>query len=131
MRRTGPLGAALAALAVLSGCGDSGQAASRPATTTTATILDVDPVGISRAGSVAQYADCGDWKAATREQRLATVADIRSQLTPQESKSAASPLPDAHAYKVFQEACSPEWADSLRLYKLYFRVQGFAPLSEG
>lgn len=86
-------------------------------------------MGISRAGSVAQFADCADWKAATREQRLATIADIRGQNTPQRSKTAASPLSDEAAYEKFETACAPEWADSLRLYKMYVRMQAFAPLS--
>jgi hypothetical protein len=116
----------LVACAALTGCGgDEPERAAAPPEP-----VDVDPVGLSRAGSVAQFADCGDWKKATREQRLATIADIRGQHTPQNSESAASPLSDERAYEVFQEACSPVWADSLRLYKLYVRVQGFAPLSE-
>lgn len=117
--------AVLLALAALAGCGGE---ESEPAPAST--ILDVDPAGTSRAGSVAQFADCGDWKQATREQRLATIADIRGQHTPQQSATAASPLSDERAYEIFEEACSPEWADSFRLYKLYVRVQGFAPLSE-
>lgn len=118
--------AGLVALAALAGCGGDEPAP----TATTAPIQDVDPVGLSRAGSVSQFADCGDWNGATREERLATIADIRGQHTPQQSTTAASPLPDERAYEIFEEACSPEWADSLRLYKLYVRVQGFAPLSE-
>jgi hypothetical protein len=31
---------------------------------------------------------------------------------------------------VFQGACAQERFSSLRLYKLYARVQGFAPLAE-
>jgi hypothetical protein len=122
---------ALVAL-VLAGCGESEQPEPAAASAKAAPDkpVDVDPVGISRAGSVAQFADCGDWKEGTREQRLATIADIRGQETPQRSESAASPLSDERAYEVFQEACSPEWADSLRLYKLYVKVQGFAPLAE-
>ena len=124
--------AALVAAAALAGCGEEGK----PASSSTAapdkptTPVDVDPVGIERAGSHAQYVNCGDWKGATRAQRFATIADIRGQTTPQLSEDARSPLPDEDAYDVFQKACAPEWADSLRLYKLYFRVQGFAPLRE-
>jgi hypothetical protein len=54
---------------------------------------------------------------------------LRGQLTPQRSETAASPLSDERAYAVFQKACSPDYAESLRLYKLYVRVQGFAPLA--
>lgn len=129
MRRAGPLGV-LVALAVLAGCGDGDEPAPRAATTTTPAVVDVDPVGTNRAGSVAQFADCADWNGATRDERFATIADIRGQHTPQRSTTAASPLSDERAYEVFQEACEPEWADSLRLYKLYVKVQAFAPLSE-
>jgi hypothetical protein len=130
MRRLRTAGAMLA-LAGLIGCGGGGEDAARnPAATGPAYTepVDVNPVGISRAGSVAQFADCGDWKGATREQRLATIADIRGQHTNQQSKTAASPLSDEDAYETFQEACSPEWADSLRLYKMYVKFQAFAPL---
>lgn len=126
MRRIRALGLLLTC-AALAGCGGSDKP---EPTSAPPKPVDVDPAGISRAGSVAQFADCGDWKKATREERMATIADIRGQHTPQRSTTAASPLSDERAYAVFQEACSPVWADSLRLYKLYVRVQGFAPLSE-
>jgi hypothetical protein len=91
---------------------------------------DARPVGISSGGSVAQFADCGDWRRATHAERHATIRDIRGQLTPQRSTTAASPLSDERAYAVFQGACAQERFSSLRLYKLYARVQGFAPLAE-
>jgi hypothetical protein len=126
MRIRGAAGALVALAVLAAGCGgDDSAAPERPAK-----VVDINPVGIERAGSVAQYADCGDWKGGTRAERMATIADIRGQTTPQLSKTAASPLPDADAYAIFQKACSPEWADSLRLYKLYYRVQGFAPLRD-
>ena len=109
---------ALAAVTAVAGCGgdDSpGKAAAQP-------------VGDLSGGSVAQSADCGDWKGGTRKARYATIEVLRGQLTPQLSKTAASPLSDDRAYEVFQNACSPAWADSLRLYKLYVKVQGFEPL---
>ena len=88
------------------------------------------PVGKDIAGSVVQFADCGDWRRGSRAEREATVDRLRGQLTPQRSKSAASPLPDEHAYTLIDKACRPAWASSMRLYKLYVRMQGFAPLSE-
>ena len=109
---------ALVAVTVLAGCG--GDDAPEKA--------GAQPVGDLSGGSVATFADCGDWKGANREQRYATIEDLRDQLTPQLSKTAESPLSDDRAYEVFQNACSPEWADSLRLYKLYVKVQGFEPL---
>lgn len=125
-----PLGALLVALAAVTGCGGDdteGSRAQTPAATTTAV---AQPVDITRAGSVAQLADCAYWKTATREQRYATIADIRDQHTPQQSTTAASPLSDDRAYEIFQRACGANPAGALRLYKLYVRVQGFAPLTE-
>lgn len=118
MRRT-----ALLALVLTGAAAGCGGGAERP-------VAAVQPVGDPRAGSVAQYADCGDWRAGSRAERLATIEQLRGQLTPQRSKTAASPLPDERAYEVLSEACAPAYAESLRLYKLYVRVQGFAPLTE-
>lgn len=111
---------ALCAATVVAGCGGDESpeaAAGKP-----------QPVGDISGGSVAQFADCGDWKGGTRDERYETIKVLRGQLTPQLSKTAASPLSDDRAYSVFQEACKPDWADSLRLYKLYVKVQGFEPL---
>ncbi|MBA3327947.1 MAG: hypothetical protein H0T43_06565 [Solirubrobacterales bacterium] len=113
---------ALLAVAALAGCGaDDAQRSQAPSA--------VQPVGDVSGGSVTQFADCGDWRAGTRAERFATIEVLRGQLTPQRSQSAASPLADERAYEVFQKACSPDYAESLRLYKLYVRVQGFSPLS--
>ena len=106
-------------VALAAGCGQGGGEAS-----------SVKPVGKDTAGSVVQFADCGDWRAGSRAQRVVTVERLRGQLTPQRSKTAASPLPDARAYELIQKACAPAFAQSLRLYKLYVRMQGFAPLSQ-
>jgi hypothetical protein len=126
-----PLGALLVALAAVSGCGgdDGGGAAARTPTTTAVQPVDLDPE-LDRAGSVAQLADCAFWKKASRDQRYATIADIRGQHTPQQSTTAESPLSDDRAYEVFERACAANPAGALRLYKLYVKVQGFAPLSE-
>lgn len=114
-----------AAMAVAVGCGDE-QA---PAAAQPVGPAQAQPVGDVSGGSVAQFADCGDWKAGSRAEREATVRELRGQLTPQRSKSAASPLADERAYEIFENACAPDYSDSLRLYKLYTKVQGFAPLS--
>ena len=116
--------AVIAGLAILAGAGCGGEQA-RPSSAPAA-----KPVGQETAGSVAQFADCGDWKKGTKAERAATVDVLRGQLTPQRSRTAESPLPDERAYELLDRACAPGFADSLRLYKLYVRMQGFAPLSE-
>jgi hypothetical protein len=116
--------ALVAAAALMAGCG--GEEAAPAASSTPS-----EPVGKVVAGSVAQYVDCEDWQAGTREERMATIADIRGQHTPQRSTTAASPLSDERAYEMFQKTCAAEWAGSLRLYKLYVKAQAFAPLDGG
>ena len=113
--------ALLAAVIGIAACGgDDAERGGAPA----------KPLGHESAGATVQFADCGDWRAGTREERFATIEQLRGHLTPQRSASAASPLSDERAYEVFQKTCAPKYAESLRLYKLYVRVQGFAPLSE-
>jgi hypothetical protein len=118
------MGAVWAAAAVLllalPACGDDARI-SAPAPS---------PVGKEVGGSVVQFADCRDWRDGSRPDRVATVERLRRQLTPERSKTASSPLPDARAYELIDKACAPAWAASLRLYKLYVRMQGFAPLSQ-
>jgi hypothetical protein len=119
--------AVLLAVAAASGCGGDEEA--RSPSPAAASPAAAQPVGDESAGSVAQFADCGDWRGGTKAERFATIEVLRGQLTPQRSETAASPLSDERAYAVFQKACSPDYAESLRLYKLYVRVQGFAPLA--
>jgi hypothetical protein len=88
----------------------------------------VQGVGPIRANSSAQFADCRHWRRGTAEQRYATIAEIRGQLTPQGSATAESDLPDSVAYEIFQKTCASEGSGSLRLYKLYAPAQAFAPL---
>ena len=123
MKRARALAAALAAAALVAGCGERDDAAPSAAAT-----AEAEPVGSKIAGSVAQYADCDDWRGGTRDERMATIADIRGQHTPQNSTTAESPLSDEEAYEIFEGACAEGNPGSLRLYKLYVRAQGFAPL---
>lgn len=113
---------AVVVAAAVAGCGgqDEGRASGAA----------VKPVGPESAGSVVQYADCGDWRRGSPAARRVTVERLRGHLTPQRSRTAASPLSDERAYRLLQRACAPRYAESLRLYKLYVRMQGFAPLSE-
>ena len=112
----------LAAGAVaVAGCGEDGsqQAAAEPA---------VEGVGPVRANSSAQFADCRHWRQGSVEERYATIAEIRGQLTSQDSARAESDLPDEVAYEIFDKTCASDGSDSLRLYKLYAPAQAFAPL---
>lgn len=111
---------ALVAATAVAGCGSDGDSPASPA--------EAQPVGRESAGSVVQFADCGDWIAATKAERYATVRALRGQLTPQRSKTAESPLSDDRAYELLQRTCSTGNVESMRLYKLYARMQGFAPL---
>ncbi len=117
----------LFAAMTLAGCGGSDESGS--GATTTARPIASQGVGIVRAGSTAQFADCSDWRGGTPRQRRITIQSIRGQLTPQRSTTAASPLPDDAAYRIFEKTCSSGVADSLRLYKLYARAQAFARLT--
>ena len=116
---------AVVAAALLAGCGAGGD--DDPAKPVR---VDAQSVGKRTAGSVVQFADCNDWRRGTKAQREATVLELRDQLTQQSSRSRQSPLRDDRAYAILQKACKPDYAGSLRLYKLYVRAQGFAPLVE-
>ena len=96
--------ASVAALALLAGCGDEGDAGAD----------DMQGVGIVRAGSTAQFASCRDWRNGTEDERYATIEDIRGQLTPQSSETAESDLSDERAYEIFDHICANDWAASLR-----------------
>jgi hypothetical protein len=122
--RAAPVTALLVTVALaLPACGsDSGAGKDKP--------VDIRGVGLVRNNSTAQFANCGDWRRGTPEQRYKTIKDIRGQLTPQRSKTAASDLSDEAAYAVFQHACKADFTDKLRLYKLYAHAQAFAVLSE-
>jgi hypothetical protein len=52
----------------------------------------------------------------------ATIADIRSSLTPQSQEKSGTSLSDERAYELFEHSCSEEFAQSFLLYKLYARV---------
>lgn len=118
LRAASALAAGLAA-AVAAGCG--GGEEEQPS---------ARPVGTESAGSVVQFADCTDWRRGTKAEREATIDALRGQLTEQRSATAESPLADERAYEILEQACAPDFAASLRLYKLYVRAQGFAPLNE-
>ena len=133
--RTRRLAAALLAAAALSmaaaGCGDeepseAGQA--EAAADEPVDISGTDPVGQMIGGSVAPLATCADWEGASEAERLATIEDIRTQLSAQDSGITAPELTDEEASEVYDNACEPAWAAGFRLYKLYARGAGFVAL---
>jgi hypothetical protein len=88
------------------------------------------PVGQQLVGSVAQMAQCSDWNAGTRPQRLATIHDIRRQVSLRDSAVRTPELSDRAAYAVLENTCRNDFADSFRLYKLYARAASFAAFAE-
>jgi hypothetical protein len=119
MRRPAVAPALLAAL-TLAACGEASDAGGD---------AEVQPVGPERAGSVAALAQCTDWNEGTKEEQLATIADIRAQLNQAGSDGPTPDLPDDEAYEVLDRACAQEYAAGFRLYKIYARAAAFAPLS--
>jgi hypothetical protein len=94
-------------------------------------VIDVagaEPLGEQTAGSVAQLAQCRDWNRGDEAEKLATIADIRSQVNPQDSGFDAPPLSDQEAMELFEETCKPDYAQGFRLYILYARGAAFAPV---
>ena len=87
-------------------------------------------LGEVRVGSVAQFAQCRDWDSGTREERLATIDDIREQINLQDSNVKTPELSDEAAYELFESTCREDFAGGFRLYKVYARAAGFASFAE-
>ncbi len=123
--------AALLLLIALAGCGSDDGGATRGDDGRTDSVVDIsgtEPVGPMVAGSVAALVTCRDWKGANEEQRLATIADVRRQLAPQDSGITEPELTDDEAGEVFDNACKIESSGGFRLYKLYAQAAGFVTL---
>jgi hypothetical protein len=120
LSRTPPrLALALLALApALAGCGDSGEGES------------AEPVGQELGGSVAQLVQCRDWVEATEAQKIATIADIRSQVNREDAGVTTSELSDDEAMEVFENGCDEAHAAGFRLHVMYARAAAFKPLRE-
>lgn len=106
-------------LVALAGCGsgDGGDA------------REAKPLGQERAGSVAPLVQCRDWVKGNEAEKLATVEEIRRQINLEDGPVKAPPLTDEEAMSVFDNACSESFAAGFRLYVLYARAVGFAPLT--
>lgn len=112
--------AAVAAALAGVGCG-TGEARST-------TAAEAEPLGEETAGSVAQLAQCRDWTRGNETEKLATIADIRSQVNRPDSGFDAPPLTDAEAMELFDNSCAAPYAQGFRLYILYARGASAAPL---
>jgi hypothetical protein len=119
MRSAGATALALVSALALGSCG-SGSEQPRA----------VKPVGEELVGSVAQMAQCSDWSAGTRAQRLATIHDIRRQVNLKDSAVETPELSDHAAYEVLENTCERDFAGSFRLYKLYARAASFAAFAD-
>jgi hypothetical protein len=106
--------------AVVAGCGNA-AAENEPT---------AQPVGDLVGGSAAPLAQCRDWNAGTEAEKQATIADIRSFVTPQSQEESGTSLSDQRAYQLFERSCSVEFAEGFKLYKLYVRAAAFAPLAQ-
>ena len=109
------------------GSGDDEPAASAE-TDASAAAGEAEPLGEETAGSVAQLAQCRDWVRGDEAEKLATIADIRSQVNLQDSGLDAPALSDDEAMELFDGACSAPYAQGFRLYILYARGAAAAPL---
>jgi hypothetical protein len=117
---------------ILGGCGEKEEEQSGRAEPERGQVIDIsgtDAVGENLAGSVASLVECRDWNEGSPEQKLATIADVRSQINRQDAGISTPALTDEEAQQIFDNACKPEWAQGLRLYKVYARAAGFAPLA--
>jgi hypothetical protein len=123
--------AALLLVIALAGCGSDDGEATRGDDGRPDRVVDIsgtEPVGPMVAGSVAALVTCRDWKGANEKERLATIADIRSQLAPQDSGIEVPELTDEEAAEVFDNSCEIESSGGFRLYKLYAQATGFVTL---
>ncbi|HEY8465571.1 MAG TPA: hypothetical protein VIL04_02075 [Solirubrobacterales bacterium] len=87
------------------------------------------PLGQERAGSVAPLVQCRDWVKGNEAEKLATIEEIRRQINLEDGPVEAPPLTDDEAMTLFNNACSESFAAGFRLYVLYARAIGFAPLT--
>lgn len=121
---------AVAAALALAGCGSGEEASAEPERPDEVVdISGTEPVGEMTAGSVAQLVECKDWNEADEAERLATIADVRSQHNLEDGGVESPALTDEEAAAVFDNACEAPHAQGFRLYLLYARAASFAPLA--
>ncbi len=78
-------------------------------------------------GAPINLADCTDWKEASVEGRLGTIAQIEEFTGGPIAGTDASgnTLDDQRAYDLFENVCSNDYARAFKLYKLYGRAAAF------
>jgi hypothetical protein len=118
LRRSAAIGAAALALAA-AGCGADDEAPE-----------EAQPVGDTRAGSVAQLAECSDWTAGSRDERVATVEVIKAAINLEDGTGETPELSDEAAYRLLEDTCAHDFAGSFRLYKVYARATSFASFAD-
>ena len=91
-------------------------------------ISGTEPVGEMTAGSVASLVECRDWNDADEAQKLATIADVRSQINLEDSGIDAPALTDDEAMELYANACKADYAQGFRLYKIYAHAAGFVTM---
>ena len=122
MRSRTAIASAAAAL-TLAACGGGGDSAAPRA---------AQPLGQKLGGSVAALVSCRDWKGGAHDRKLATIADIRNQVSRDDTGIKSPPLSDAEAMQLFNRECAQPYAQgAFRLYVIYTRAAGFAPLLRG
>ena len=112
--RVGAIGATL--VLALSACGSEDEP------------RKAEPLGKKLGGSVASLANCRDWAGGAPERKLATIADIRSQVNRDDTGIETPPLSDSEAMQLFDRECAQSRARGFRLYVIYSRAAGWAPL---
>lgn len=113
--------ASAASALTLAACGGGSGASSQPA--------KAEPLGQKLGGSVATLVNCRDWKGGERARKLATIADIRNQVSRDDTGVQSPPLSDREAMTLFNRECAKPYAQgAFRLYVIYTRAAGWAPL---
>jgi hypothetical protein len=115
MSRAHVIAAAAAVAAAVAGCG--GETPSGPG-------ADAPPA----LAAPINLADCSDWNAATPDERLGTIEQIRNYVggpAPGTGTGTGTVLEDQEAYDLFESMCEAEYARGFRLYKLYSRAAAF------
>jgi hypothetical protein len=119
----GVVGAAIL-IALLGGCGSGSSEAPR---------LGAGP----NVGAAINLADCRDWEQATTEERLGTLAQLKSfaggpvlgGTTSKPEGNTGAVLDDEKAYEVLNSFCEAPYAQGFKLYKLYERAAAFGGAS--